>query len=85
MRDHVHGRLDLAFEGLGTLNLKNISRPVEAFLLRPNPAAATSHFVEQSPLFHDAAAGNLPSQSTSFLGREKDIADILQCSTVPGW
>ena len=24
----------------------------------------------------DAAAGNLPSQSTSFLGREKDIADI---------
>ena len=76
VRDHVHGRLDLAFEGLGTLNLKNISRPVEAFLLRPNPAATTSHFVEQSPLFHDAAAGNLPSQSTSFLGREKDIADI---------
>jgi class 3 adenylate cyclase/tetratricopeptide (TPR) repeat protein len=34
VRDHVHGRLDLAFERLGTLNLKNIARPVEAFVLR---------------------------------------------------
>jgi adenylate cyclase len=34
VRDHVHGRLDLAFEDLGALNLKNIVRPVEAFLLR---------------------------------------------------
>ena len=34
VRDHVHGRLDLAFEELGTLDLKNIARPVEAFVLR---------------------------------------------------
>jgi adenylate cyclase len=34
VRDHVHGRLDLAFEGLGSLNLKNIARPIEAFLLK---------------------------------------------------
>src|SRR6202162_1979443 len=34
VRDHVHGRLDLNFDGLGTLDLKNISRPVEAFVLR---------------------------------------------------
>jgi TolB-like protein/class 3 adenylate cyclase len=34
VRDHVHGRLDLEFEGLGTLNLKNIVRPVEAFVVR---------------------------------------------------
>jgi len=34
VRDHVHGRLDLAFEPLGTLILKNIFRPVEAFVLR---------------------------------------------------
>ena len=33
VRDHVHGRLDLAFKELGTLNLKNIARPVEAFML----------------------------------------------------
>ena len=35
VRDHVHDRLDLAFEALGPLNLKNITRPVEAFVLRP--------------------------------------------------
>jgi TolB-like protein/class 3 adenylate cyclase len=34
VRDHVHGHLDLVFDGLGTLNLKNISRPVEAFLVQ---------------------------------------------------
>jgi Adenylate and Guanylate cyclase catalytic domain len=34
VRDHVHGRLDLSFESLGALELKNISRPVEAFLLK---------------------------------------------------
>ena len=63
VRDHVHGRLDLVFEGLGTLNLKNISRPVEAFLLRPNLAAATtSHFVEQSLLFHTPDALRLPDR-----------------------
>jgi class 3 adenylate cyclase/TolB-like protein len=33
VRDHVHGRLDLGFEELGVLHLKNISRPVEAFVL----------------------------------------------------
>ena len=34
VRDHVHGRLDLAFEELGPLNLKNINRPVAAFVVR---------------------------------------------------
>ena len=40
VRDHVHDRLDLAFESLGPLNLKNIARPVEAFVLRPAAADA---------------------------------------------
>jgi adenylate cyclase len=30
VRDHVHGRLGLAFEELGPLNLRNIALPVEA-------------------------------------------------------
>ena len=29
VRDHVHDRLDLTFETLGALNLKNVARPVE--------------------------------------------------------
>ena len=37
VRDHVHDRIDLDFQGLGALNLKNIARPVEAFVLRPLP------------------------------------------------
>ena len=32
VRDHVHDRLDLAFEDAWALNLKNIARPVEAFV-----------------------------------------------------
>src|SRR5215475_2813230 len=27
VRDHMHGRLDIAFEALGSLSLKNIARP----------------------------------------------------------
>ena len=38
VRDHVHGRLDLAFEALGALKLKNIAEPVEAFVLRSSDA-----------------------------------------------
>ena len=34
VRDHVHDRLNLAFEELGSLALKNISRPVRAFVMR---------------------------------------------------
>jgi adenylate cyclase len=39
VRDHVHGRLDLSFEPLGALDLKNISRPVEAFLAKVDEMA----------------------------------------------
>ena len=49
VRDHVHDRLDLAFEALGALNLKNIARPVEAFALRPS-TTATPDTTESLPL-----------------------------------
>jgi adenylate cyclase len=39
VRDHVRLQLDLAFEELGSLRLKNIDRPVEAFVLNPANAA----------------------------------------------
>ena len=35
----MHGRLDLVFEELGSLNLKNIARPVEAFIIRVDDEA----------------------------------------------
>jgi len=39
VRDHVHGRLGLAFDGLGAIRLKNIARPIETFLVRPDTKA----------------------------------------------
>jgi adenylate cyclase len=56
VRDHIHGRLGLEFEELGPLNLKNIARPVVAFVVRssnhqsqitPNGPSAPIHDVEQ--------------------------------------
>jgi adenylate cyclase len=37
VRDYMQGRLDVAFEELGALKLKNIARSVEAFVLRLEP------------------------------------------------
>ena len=42
VRDQVHGSLDLDFERIGALTLKNIARPIEAFVLRLDPAAEAS-------------------------------------------
>src|SRR5690348_11166977 len=49
VHDHVHGRLGVDFESLGSLSLKNISRRVEAFLLRPY-AMPITRSVERSLL-----------------------------------
>jgi TolB-like protein/class 3 adenylate cyclase/tetratricopeptide (TPR) repeat protein len=38
VRDHLRGRLDLPFEPIGELTLKNVARPVEAFVLRLDPS-----------------------------------------------
>jgi adenylate cyclase len=42
VRDHVRHRLDLVFEELGALRLKNIDGPVEAFALNPAKAAVAT-------------------------------------------
>src|SRR5690349_20247381 len=62
VRDHVHGRLDLVFEDLGVLNLKNIARPVEAFLLQPNAAAGVSGSVERALVQGTGEALPLPDK-----------------------
>ena len=45
VRDHVHGRLNLPFEAIGPLALKNIARPVEAFVVWLDRAAEATHVV----------------------------------------
>jgi class 3 adenylate cyclase len=59
VRDHVHGRLDLAFGSIGELTLKNITRPVEAFVLRLDPGAT-----EQSSGDASGAVQNRATQAT---------------------
>ena len=49
VRDHVHDRLDLAFEPLGMLNLKNIARPVEAFVVRLDTGEGSTGDVSALP------------------------------------
>ncbi|MBV9377363.1 MAG: adenylate/guanylate cyclase domain-containing protein, partial [Alphaproteobacteria bacterium] len=83
VRDHVHGRLDLAFEELGRLHLKNIARPVDAFVVRGN-AAKMPHGVKDArsrsdkPLVEPAAVypNNLPQLANALIGRERDVAEI---------
>ena len=48
VRDHVRDRRDLDFEELGALNLKNIARPVEAFLVKPDAAVTDPSTVRRS-------------------------------------
>jgi len=55
VRDYVNGRLDLAFEPIGELALKNIARPVEAYVLRldldaaARPPTGAKHLKQPGP------------------------------------
>ena len=62
VRDHVHDRLGLEFEELGPLNLKNIARPVEAFVLKLDGVVTTSKSVEESPVQITHEALTLPDK-----------------------
>jgi adenylate cyclase len=62
VRDHVHGRLDLKFEELGSLNLKNIARPVEAFALSFNGDAGRPNSVDWPPIADRREALPLPDK-----------------------
>jgi adenylate cyclase len=66
VRDHVHDRLDLTFEELGTLNLKNIVQSVEGFVLRFRDAATTT----------PSAVVRSPVQRSSEVSRAADKPSI---------
>jgi len=67
VRDHVHGRLDLAFEPLGALALKNIARPVEAFVLRGRDATGPGSVERSFPQGTAEAAPLLNKPSIAVL------------------
>jgi adenylate cyclase len=62
VRDHVHERLDLTFEDLGTLNLKNIARPVEASVVRLHSCPTAPKSVERSLVLNTGEALPLPDR-----------------------
>jgi adenylate cyclase len=62
VRDHVHERLGLRFEELGPMRLKNIARPVETFVLRPEAAATAPKSVERSLIHGTGEALPLPDR-----------------------
>ena len=62
VRDHVRGRLDLAFEELGALNLKNIPFPVETFVLKSADDQVTPKSMERSLVADTREALPLPDK-----------------------
>jgi class 3 adenylate cyclase/TolB-like protein len=75
VRDHVHDQLDLTFEPLGLLNLKNIARPVEAFLLRPGGSAQPMPVPQFAEFSGHPAIAVLPFRR--FGSTEESFADGL--------
>jgi adenylate cyclase len=82
VRDHVRQQLNLSFEELGSLTLKNIARPVEAFVLRLDPGAAK---VESGEFGRDA----LPASARALWWRKRRLVPIaavlLVVLGVGGW
>jgi TolB-like protein/class 3 adenylate cyclase len=62
VREHLRDRLDLIFEELGALKLKNISQPVEAFVLRFDGAVMEPKSVERSLMTNTHEALPLPDK-----------------------
>src|SRR3954451_8131657 len=62
VRDHVRDRLDLAFEELGALDLKNIARPVDAFIVKLGGPMTMAKPVERSRVRHTLEPLRLPDR-----------------------
>jgi adenylate cyclase len=62
VRDYVQDRLDVAFEQLGPLSLKNIARPVEAFVVRFDAAATALKTAQRSVLDGEDEVLSLPDK-----------------------
>ena len=84
VRDHVRDRHDLLFEAIGPLMLKNIARPVEAFVLRLDPTPSGASRRARKVLFASLAGLTLITAGSAgwWLYREaRTVAGASQVST----
>lgn len=84
VRDHVAGRLDLVFDPMGELSLKNVARPVEAFVVAPQATPATDPTPASAPAFVPAQTPTppfslvvLPFANTSGQASDDHLVDAI--------
>jgi adenylate cyclase len=75
--DHVQGKLSVAFEPIGVLKLKNIRRPIEAYVAKPDPTPTTTRVMERPSLLVMAFDSPDPEQEFIADGIAEDITTIL--------
>lgn len=80
VRDHVHGRLGLEFAELGSLHLKNIARPVEAFVVPPCYGAQSPPSSLPMPFFNMERSPRLSVVILPFrtLGRKSEQDEVAE-------
>jgi adenylate cyclase len=77
VRDHIHGQLDLALEELGLLELKNITHPVEAFVMQLG-VAAIANSGEHSLVHGKGETLPLPDKPSVAVLAFANLSDDLQ-------
>jgi class 3 adenylate cyclase/TolB-like protein/tetratricopeptide (TPR) repeat protein len=83
VRDHVQDRLGLGFQELGAIRLKNIARPVEAFVLPPTYRGPQAAAAASAPLSNVERTPRLSVVVLPFrtLGRKSDKDDLADAIT----
>ena len=97
VRDHVAGRLDLVFDPMGELSLKNVTHPVEAFVVVRQAAPATGAAPAPARMHVPAHASTppfslvvLPFTNTSGQAGDDHLVDAIgddlttELSRIPG-
>ena len=77
VRDHIHGQLDLALEELGLLELKNITHPVETFVMQLG-VAAIANSGEHSLVHSKGETLPLPDKPSVAVLAFANLSDDLQ-------
>ncbi len=75
LRSSIGSACEVRFRDLGERTLKGVPRPVRVLLVDEKTVIAAQHLVPQDSAAR--ALGNLPVHFTSFLGRERALAEVI--------